>query len=177
MINRSVFWLLLFASCASPGWTESEPYEKSYSEKLLQSSDLNEEDLLIFKNFIPLKFRELIDHSINASNEEYGESFRNHSRNMVRSMVDVVSDPDEKEAIDRLIKTLASSSTEELEIDSLVIVRKDLYATSVSLGGTLLMNAVIQKTPKLFGKDTMRVWDIRFETLVRGRVIPNTMIK
>ena len=177
MVNKSLLWLLMVSACASPGITETNTYEKVYTAKLIKAPELNEEDLLAFAKFIPLKVRELMDHASNANNEQYAPGYRKHSRHVLRSTINMGPGTSEK-SIDYLIQALANASFQEVKVDPLMAVNPNMYAASVSIGNLLVMDAIIQKAPKPFGKDTIQVWDVRFETTASAQLkIPGSLIR
>ena len=172
MINRCILLLMLASACASPVGVETDPFEKVYKDKLITAQQLSQEDLIIFRNFIPYKIKELIDHAGNATNMRFADSFRDHSREMILSNIEVHKNVSEH-SINDLISILSQVSLEDITVDSLLATKAGHYSAAINFQGSTLLHAFLSRRPKTFGKDTMMIWDIQFQTL-GSHLIPTT---
>lgn len=160
---RFIAILVFLSACASTVYkNDQETPPTRYTDQLIDYDPLTDEVIITLKKYISERLAELVDHSINATNENYAEPLRSYSKERVSKIMNVSTGKKSNEKVDDIIEKVRKSSFEEFIIGSPKFDEDSILSSNISLKGKDFIKARIKTKLRLFATDTLEVWEVDF---------------
>ncbi len=165
MIWRLLIIIVSLTACASTVWNndkEAPINKRKYSDRLINYNSLSEEAISTLRQYISGKIEELIDHANNTSNEKYALELRSFSKAKIRSIMNFAQ-KNEAEKADKIIQQLQSTTLDQFVIQTPRRDPDSVLISDILLRGEEFIQARIRRNLKLFGSDTLSVWEVKLQ--------------